>query len=241
MKAAPRFLDAGEAALSVEFGARVDPELNAQVLALDAALRRAAIDGVMETVPTYRALMIHYEPLTLPRETLIAEVRALLHESSAAAAPRARWIVPVSYAPEDAEDLAALAAIAGVSPQQARALQEGAEYRAYMYGFAPGWLYLGGLPAELAVPRRATPRPPTPEGAILVGGGLALIAANSMPTGWYVVARTPERLFSPAREPAFFIEPGDAIRFEGVVRDEFAALEMRAQTGEIVARRELLA
>jgi len=241
MDTAPRFLDAGEAALGVEFGAIVDPAINAKVLALDAALRAAAIAGVIETVPTYRALMVHYEPLELPRDDLVARIRVLLAHSGAAPSPRARWRLPVSYDPVDAEDLFALAAAAGLTPERVRALHAGAEYRAYMYGFAPGWLYLGGLPRELAVPRRATPRAPTPEGAILVGGGLALIAANSMPTGWYVVARTPERLFSLERAPSFFIEPGDAICFEGVDRATFAALEARVKAGDIVAQRERLA
>jgi allophanate hydrolase subunit 1 len=65
-----------------------------------------------------------------------------------------------------------------------------------MYGFAPGWCYLGGLPQALAIPRRVSPRGPTPAGATLIGGALSLIAANPMPTGWYVVGRTPERMFA---------------------------------------------
>ena len=107
--------------------------------------------------------------------------------------------------------------------------------------FAPGWCYLGGLPASLALPRRASPRGPTPPGAMLIGGGLSLIAANPMPTGWYVIGRTPERLFALEREPPALIEPGDAVRFEPIDMATFFALEGRAARGEIVARREALA
>ncbi len=106
-----------------------------------------------------------------------------------------------------------------------------------MYGFAPGWCYLGGLPGELAVARRAAPRGPTPQGAVLIGGGLALIGTNPMPTGWYVIARTPERLFDVKRDPPFLIEPGDAVRFEPIDAATFSQLEARASAGEIVARR----
>lgn len=239
--ARPRCLDAGEAALSVEFGDSVEPAVNARVLMLDAALRDAALEGVVETVPTYRALMIHYEPLILSRSALIARVEALAPSASADFAPKARWIVPCCYDPALAEDISDLAQALRLTPERVAALHAGADYRAYMYGFAPGWLYLGGLPGALKIPRRASPRGPTPRGAVLIGGGLSLIATNPMPTGWHVAGRTPERLFSIDRDPAFLIEPGDAVSFEPIDRQRFDALDARALLGGIVARREPLA
>jgi KipI family sensor histidine kinase inhibitor len=234
----PRCLDAGEAALTVEFGDGVDPAINARVLALDAALRDAALVGLDETAPTYRSLMIHYEPLTLSREKLIAHVETLAMGTAGVFSPKSRWSIPCCYEPAFAEDIAGVAQSLGLAAEAVAALHAGALYRAYMYGFAPGWCYLGGLPARLAVPRRASPRGPTPPGAVLIGGGLSLIATNPMPTGWYVVGRTPELLFAPDRQPPFLIEPGDAICFEPIDRASFDALEKRAQSGETVARRE---
>ena len=238
--ATPRFLDAGEAALSIEFGDTVDPEINARVLALDAALRRAAPEGLIETLPTYRALLVCYEPLVLSREKLLEVVEAQLAEGplDRTAATPARWRLPCCYEAPCGEDLAEAAARLGLTPARFVELHAGAEYRAYMYGFAPGWCYLGGLPRDLALPRRATPRAPTPPGAVLIGGGLALVASNPMPTGWYVVGRTPERLFSPSREPPLFISPGDFLRFEPVDLESFHALEARAAKGERLALRE---
>jgi inhibitor of KinA len=236
----PRYLDAGEAALSVEFGDSVDPAIHARVLALDAALRGAGIAGVEETVPTYRALMIHYEPLTLSREKLVAALEARTPAEMEGAAPRARWRVPCCYDPPLAEDLLEAAAALKLPPERLGALHAGGDYRAYMYGFAPGWCYLGGLPAALKLERRASPRGPTPQGAVLIGGGLTLIAANPMPTGWYVIGRTPENLFALNRAPPLLVEPGDGIRFESVDAATFAALEARVGEGEIVAQREAL-
>jgi KipI family sensor histidine kinase inhibitor len=232
-----RLLDAGEAALSVEFGDSVDPAINARVLALDAALRAAAPDGVLETVPTYRALMIHYEPMTLSREALAAIVERLAASGVAAESEGALWTLPCCYEPPYAEDIGALAEALGLSAARVASLHAGATYQAYMYGFAPGWLYLGGLPVELAAPRRSTPRGPTPQGAVLIGGGLSLVATRPMPTGWYVVGRTPERLFALEREPPFLIAPGDRIRFEPVDAATFDVLEQRAQRGDLLARR----
>jgi KipI family sensor histidine kinase inhibitor len=236
--AAPRYLDAGEAALVVELGDRVDPAINARVLALDAALRADAPEGLVETAPTYRSLMIHYEPLTLSRAALVAHIEALEAATATAIAPRTLWTIPCCYEPPFGEDLLAAADALSLSPTRLAELHAGADYRAYMYGFAPGWCYLGGLPRELAVPRRATPRGPTPPGAVLIGGGLSLIGADPMPTGWYVLGRTPERMFALDRDPPFHVEVGDAVRFEAIDRDVFSRLEERAGRGDIVARRE---
>ncbi|GJD55769.1 5-oxoprolinase subunit B family protein [Methylobacterium dankookense] len=232
----PRFLDAGEAALVVEFGARVDPALNDRVLALDAALNAKPPRGLAETVPTYRSLMIHYDPLALSRDALVAAVEGRLAEGGAARAGGRRWTIPCCYDPAFAEDIAEVADLAGRDVAAVAALHAEAEYRVYMYGFAPGFAYLGGLPEALALPRRPSPRPPHPPGAVMIGGGLAAIGTFPMPTGWYVLARTPERLFAEGRDPAFLIESGDTLRFEPVDAGTFTALERRAAGGEIVAR-----
>jgi inhibitor of KinA len=235
----PRFLDQGEAALTVEFGDSVDPEINARVLALDAALCAQPPPGLRETTPTYRSLLVSYEPLELPRDALVARVEALLqHPSGPARASLRRWILPCCYAPEAGEDIREAAAALGLSTPALAERHARADYRAYMYGFAPGWCYLGGLPSELALPRRLAPRGPTPEGAVLIGGGLSLVATHPMPTGWYVIGRTPERLFSLERDKPFLVAPGDTVRFEPVDFVNFCALQARADAGEIIARCE---
>ena len=239
----PRFLDCGEAALSVEFGDSVDPAVNGRVLALDERLRAAPPAGLRETTPTYRALFLRYEPLEISRAALIAAIEGLIAPVDVDAPvllPSARWTIPCCYDPQFAEDLGEAAALLGQTPQSLAKLHAGAEYRAYMYGFAPGWCYLGGLPQSLAIPRRASPRGPTPQGAALIGGALSLIAANPMPTGWYIVGRTPERMFAVDRNPAFLVAPGDAVRFEPIDAKTFQTLDARALAGETVARRETL-
>jgi inhibitor of KinA len=237
-QAAPRFLDAGEAALAVEFGTIVDPVIHDRVMALDRALAALALPGVRETVPTYRSLMIHYDPLELDRQSLIEAVGSIEAALEKPHQPEARWTIPCCYDPEFGEDLGAVADMTGLSPQRVVALHAGATYRVYMYGFAPGFCYLGGVPPELAVSRRSTPRAPHPPNTVLLGGGLTLIATFSMPTGWWLLGRTPERMFAPARQPSFLVSVGDALRFEPVDRPTFEGLEARAQTGEIVSKRE---
>jgi len=233
--AEPVFLDAGEAALVVEFGRTVDAAIHNRVLALDAALTRNTPPGVVELVPTIRSLMIHYDPLIIDRASLIAAVRNA-ETDSAAFEPARRWSIPCCYDPEFGEDIAQVAAMTGMTPERVVALHAGAAYRIFMYGFLPGFAYLGGLPPELAVPRRVTIRPPHPPGTIMIGAGMGLITTFAMPTGWWLVGRTPERMFSLDRERTFFAAVGDAIAFEPIDMATFRTLETRAAAGEVVAR-----
>jgi KipI family sensor histidine kinase inhibitor len=234
----PRFLDAGEAALVVEFGDVVDPTMHDRVLGLDAALLALRAPGVVETVPTYRSLMIHYDPLVVTREELVRLVALL--PTTAPPRTESLWTIPCCYEGALGEELGEIAARLGLSPERVVSLHAGACYRVYMYGFAPGFCYLGGLPPELSLSRRPVPRPPHPPNVVLVAGGLCLIATISMPTGWWIIGTTPERMFSPQRAQPFLMEVGDSARFEPIDRPAYDALEKRAAAGEIVARRKLL-
>lgn len=236
---APRFLDAGECALTVEFGAVIDDALVARVLALEAALAADPPAGLAETVPTYRSLMVHYDPLVLPRAELVAAVRAALRRAGTGApAAGRRWRLPACYDPALAEDLDHVAAATGLSPAAVVAAHAGATFRVVMCGFAPGWAYLSGLPRVLTLPRRASPRDRIPEGALIVAGGQAVVAGMAMPSGWHILGRTPERLFAPGRAAPFLLAPGDVVRFEAVEAADFAALAARVAAGERVAREE---
>ncbi|MGH6842023.1 MAG: 5-oxoprolinase subunit B family protein, partial [Methylocella sp.] len=196
----PRYLHAGESALVVEFGDTIDPKIHDFVMALDAAIRQAKWEGVIETVPTYRSLMIHFDPRRLTTEAL---AEALAGLDCAATPPRTRrqlWRIPACYDGPYGEDIAEVEAILGLPRARIIGLHLGARYRVYMYGFAPGFTFLGGLPEELKIARRPVPRAPAPPGSLLIAGGQALIAGCAMPTGWYMIGRTPVKMFDFLRE-----------------------------------------
>ena len=225
---APRFLPAGEAALVVEFASAISGAAHEKVLALDAALAARPIPGVMETVPTYRSLMVHFDPRAVSAATLKTAISALDADAAARPTPR-RWLIPVCYDPPHDEDLAEVAEILGLDADQVAALHCGARYTVVMYGFAPGFVFLGGLPPALALSRRKTPRPPAPPGALTIAGGQALIASIAMPTGWYMLGRTPERTFDRARDPVFPMAVGDHV---SLARIDAAAFDARAREVE---------
>jgi KipI family sensor histidine kinase inhibitor len=234
---APRFLDAGGSRAGGRIRQYVDPAINDRVLALDAALQADPPAGTREFVPTYRSLMIHYDPLQIDRDTLVAVVRRALPVVAEWRGAAATWTLPCCYDPTLAEDLDEAAKILGLTRDQAVALHAKATYRVYMCGFTPGQPYLGGVPKALVISRRPTPRPPHPAGAVLIGGGLCVVAPFVMPTGWYVIGQTPERLYAAEREHAFLIEAGDILRFDPIDLATFRNLEQRAASGEIVARK----
>ena len=227
---APRYLTAGESALVVEYGTTADPASHEKVLALDAALAASSIDGIVETVPTYRSLMIHFDPRVVTGEALTRVLGSLTIAAARTRQPR-HWTVPACYDPPHSEDLVELAGLVGLPPDEVARLHASADYRVVMYGFAPGFVFLAGLPPELAVSRRRTPRPPARPGALTIANGQALIASIAMPTGWYVLGRTPARTFDLRRDHAFPIAIGDHLRFDRIDAASFDALEKDASEG----------
>lgn len=232
-----RLLWCGDTALTVEFGDSIDPASNARVLALDDRIGRAALPGVIETVPTYRSLTVHLDPLRLDPSALELALLALARPPAPERPPSRVWRVPVVYGGEFGVDLDAVAAHHDLSPDAVVARHSGPDYRVVMIGFLPGYAYLDGLDPGLALSRRSSPRASTPAGTISIGGAQALIASIAAPSGWHLLGRTPVRSFMPGRDPAFLFQPGDGIRFEPTDPMRWDALDRAAAAGEPVAER----
>lgn len=231
----PRIVPCSEAALVVEFGDAIDEATNSKVLALDLALAQANVAGVIETVPTYRSLLVHYDPLLLSFADLSARLRPLASSAPAERGSRRRWRVPVVYGGEYGIDLDDVAKARGMTTDEVVRLHTGGDYYVAMLGFLPGFAYLAGLDPRIATPRRDDPRAVTPAGTISIGGVQAGIQCLPGPSGWHLLGRTPVRTYHPRRDPVFLIEPGDAVSFHAVAAREWAALDRAAKAGEPIA------
>ena len=224
---AVRFLAAGEAALVVEFADEISPEANGRVLALAAALRRRPLPGLVEAVPSYRSLLVHYNPLRLAEERLRRHVERLLAveaQSGAEAAPGRLREVPTVYGGELGPDLPSVAAIAGLGEAEVVRLHSETVYTVYMIGFLPGFPYLGILPEALTTPRLEAPRLVVPAGSVAIAGRQTGIYPLDSPGGWRIIGRTPLCLFDPQRDPPAYLGPGDRVRFVPVAAADFARL-----------------
>ncbi len=237
--APPRLLPSGDAAIMVEFARNIDDVANQCVLALDRALAEAPVSGVTETVPTYRSLLVHYDPTEIGFDALGEKLVSLARRPLPPTAKSRRWRIPVAYGGEHGIDLEELAKALDATPDEVVARHVAGDYRVAMIGFTPGWSYLSGLDKFLHMPRRQNPRLLTPAGTISIGGVQTGVQCLAGPSGWHLLGRTAVRTYQLHRNPIFLLEPGDRVTFSPVDAKTFAEQDRAAEAGEVVA--ELMA
>jgi KipI family sensor histidine kinase inhibitor len=212
----PRVLPVGDAAATVELGDAIDPALNAAVRALDRSLRERPLPGLVETQPTYRSLLVSFDP----RAASHAEMAlGLLERARLGGDPLPNGplrTIPTVYGGEHGPDLPAVAAQCGLREDEVVRLHASAEYTAFMVGFRPGFAYLGTTAEALTVPRLTTPRLRVPAGSVALAGRQTGVYPAASPGGWRLIGRTAARLFNPGADPPSLIQPGDRVRFARV-------------------------
>jgi inhibitor of KinA len=217
----PRLLLAGDSAVVVEFGDEISQKVNRKVLSLADALGESALFGLGELVPTYRSLLVHYDPLHLS----YAEVGAFISEALPKCEERppleTRVVeVPVVYGGEFGPDIEFVAEHNGLSVQEVITLHSDAAYTVYMLGFTPGFAYLGGMSEAIATPRLETPRTLVPAGSVGIAGEQTGIYPIATPGGWRLIGRTPLELFDPEGDPPTLLRAGDKVRFVPISEEE---------------------
>jgi KipI family sensor histidine kinase inhibitor len=231
----PRVLPSGDSAVTVEFSRKIDDEANRRVLALDRTLASEPIAGVTESVPTYRSLLVHYDPIQIDFTTLGQRLVEMAQRPVPAPDKARLWRVPVAYGGEYGIDLEDVAKALGTTPDDVVARHIAGDYRVAMLGFTPGWSYLSGLQESLHMSRRQNPRLLTPAGTISVGGVQAGIQCLAGPSGWHLLGCTPVRTYQLHREPTFLLEPGDRVKFYVIDAKTYVEQERAAERGEIIA------
>ena len=214
---APVFRPAGAGALLADFantlGGAIDEATFAQVVALDRAIAVSPPPGLVETVPAYTSLLLVFDPLVTDHAAIEAHAEPLATAPAATFVDVATHDVPVCYEGDDSPDLDAVAHQLGITHEAVIAAHLAGDYRVFMYGFAPGYAYLGGVPGALHLPRKSAAVRGHPVGSVMVAGPQCLITTLPMPTGWWVIGRTPLRVLDAAAARPFRFEPGDRVRF----------------------------
>ncbi len=230
-----RVLPLGDAALTVEFGSDIAPEIHDRVMgfagALDELAGSSEFEALIEWVPTFRSVTVYFDPDQVDPRRLSRRLAGLAQRSGARRIAGARWRIPVCFDAEFAPDLDELAAARGTTRAHAIELMTQTSFRVYMLGFQPGFAYMGGLPEALEMPRLASPRKRVPAGSVAVAQRMCAAYPWDSPGGWRLLGRTPVRLFDPAHaeRPALFA-PGDEVRWHAVDRAAFDALRARAES-----------
>lgn len=183
----------------------------AATLALYASLKESGFPELEDIIPADDSLLLVFRR-GCPLSARLASALAAPVPAQAEAAGSLHEL-RVEYGGAAGPDLAALAARAGLHPDDYIRRHAAIEYRVAFVGFQPGFPYLRGLPPALQAPRRATPRARVPAGSVAVGGAYTGIYPAAGPGGWQLIGRTDATLFDPWREPPCLLGPGDRVRF----------------------------
>ena len=217
----------GDRALLVELGDGISPLVNKKVRELFLCLKNNRVEGVVETVPGYRSLLIVYDPLKITLSALKERLNKFHTTIDRSEIPKPRTLeIPVVYGGEYGPDLDWVAEFHRVPPEEIIRLHTGTTYRVYMIGFTPGFAYMGQLPEAIITPRRETPRTAVPRGSVGIAQSQTGVYPVESPGGWQIIGRTPLRLFDPEKWPPTPLEMGDLVKFLSIKEKEMARWEV---------------
>ncbi len=232
-----RFLLTGDTSLTVEFGNEISEAINHDIRAYKIALEKAGLPGIVELVPTYRSLMVHYDPAVLPYQELRERLEKLLDDMGEIEIPPSPVLeIPVLYGGEMGPDLPFVAEHAGLSEEEVIRIHSSTEYLIYMLGFTPGFTYLGGMSEKIATPRLKQPRVKIPAGSVGIAGTQTGVYPIDSPGGWQLIGRTPVKMYDPDRETPILPEAGQYIKFYPVTQDEYDAILKEVEAGTYVLK-----
>ena len=215
-------------ALCVELGDEISADINTRVRALEFLIQAKGLPGVVETVPSFRSLLVYYDLRQTGFEALRAALGELAEQATTAVLPPARLVeLPCCYDPEFGLDLAAAAERLGLPIDELVRLHAGAEYLVYFVGFTPGLPYMAGVPERIRLPRLETPRVKVPAGSVGLGGAQYCIYSVESPGGYWLLGRTPVRLYDPEAAEPTLLRPGDRVRMRPIDRAEYEAIAAR--------------
>ena len=209
-----KYLPSGDSALVMEFGNEISKEINASIAQVVGYLKDQKLDGIVDILPTYRSILINYDPRVFTYEQLVEKLSSIEIADSNLASGSVRLIeIPTLYGGEYGPDIANVAKNANLSEEEVVEIHTGVDYLVYMMGFLPGFTYLGGLDERIATPRLSSPRLKIVPGSVGIAGSQTGMYPIQSPGGWQLIGRTPVKLYDPSNlEEPVFIKAGDYIR-----------------------------
>ena len=230
------FSPAGDLAVSVVLDDEISVDVNTRVRALEYLIERRGVSGVTEMTPAFGSLLVYYDPAVTTYDALCASIRDLAAQADTAVLPPSRMVeLPCCYDdPTLGIDVVAAATRLGLEPEALIELHANIDYLVYFIGFTPGLPYMGGGPEKLRIPRLETPRTKVLAGSVGIGGIQCCIYSVDSPGGFWILGRTPLRLYDPDAADPILLRPGDHVKFRRIDRAEYdrivSAVEARTFT-----------
>jgi inhibitor of KinA len=216
----------GDRGLLLEFGDEISREINEKVRRMALAIQTEAMEGIVETVPTYRSLLVIYNPVILSIEGLKRRLNRTEERLQQTPLPEPKLThIPVVYGGMYGPDLEEVAKYHQISPEEVILLHCSKPYLIFMIGFMPGFPYMGELPQALAIPRLKTPRLSVPKGSVAIAQRQTGIYSMESPGGWQILGRTPVELFNPEQDPPALLQMGDLVQFYSITEEEFRNIQ----------------
>jgi len=232
MYAETKYLVAGDSALVMEFGNSISEDINRKIRSMGYAIENGKIDGITEIVPTYRSLMVHYNPMTIEYDILVQELKVLENELENIELPAPRvYEIPTLYGGKYGPDIENVAKHNGLTVEQVIGIHTSKDYLIYMLGFTPGFPYLGGMDERIATPRLANPRTKIHAGTVGIAAAQTGIYPIESPGGWQLIGRTPLKLYHPFREKPILLKAGNFVRFIAIDRKEYQRIQAEVDNG----------
>jgi inhibitor of KinA len=213
----------GDRSLLVELGADISSSVNQRVQVLFTALDRHRFKGILDLVPSYRSLLVIYDPLSIFPAEIKTRLNDIWENPDQSQLPQPQTVkIPVVYGGDHGPDLQLVAQYHNLTPQEVIGFHTRPSYRVYMIGFTPGFPYLGEVPDTIATPRRETPRILVPKGSVGIAQKQTGIYPVDSPGGWQIVGWTPAKLFDPNGQPPSHLVMGDRVQFYAITAKEAA-------------------
>jgi inhibitor of KinA len=217
-----KFYPMGDRGLLLEFGDEISQKINERVRRMALAIESELIGGILETVPTYRSLLVLYDPLVLTLKDLNQKLESIEGKLQQSPFPEPKLTrIPVVYGGAYGPDLEPVARYHHSSPEEIIRLHCSTSYLVYLIGFMPGFPYMGELPEGLVTPRLKTPRLSVPTGSVAIAQKQTGVYPMESPGGWQILGKTPVKMFDPRKTPPSYLQMGDRVQFYSISEKEF--------------------
>ena len=232
-----KYLSAGDKAVVMEFGNEISKDINAKIRNVVKSVEEAKVDGIVELLPTYRSLMIMYDPLKIEYSELILTLDSMSSKQVDNEEEKIKIVeFPTVYGGEYGPDINFVAEHNNITVDEVIKIHTGTDYLVYMMGFTPGFTYLGGMSDKIVTPRLASPRTKIPAGSVGIAGAQTGMYPSETPGGWQLIGRTPLKLYDSDKEPPVMLSAGDYVRYVSVSEEEYLEIKKQVEEGTYVVK-----
>lgn len=219
----PTISPVGDRAISIDFGQVIDPTINRHIRQTIERIKELQLDGIIELVPTYCALLVEYDAMLYSYSEICNIIEPTFEEGMANTTNELVTVVevPTVYGGEFGPDLSFVASHNHLSEDEVISIHSGTDYLVYMLGFIPGFTYLGGMDLRIATPRLSSPRTLIPAGSVGIAGEQTGTYPSDSPGGWQIIGRTPVTMYDMSKAQAALLNAGDYVRYVPIDESEF--------------------